>query len=200
MKNAGAGTMLIGVESGSQSVRDHMRKGFTQDDLDYTMEQFARCGIKCRFLMIVGYPTETFQDFNDTMEMFTKYKHYNDCGIIEEVNLGLTLNLLPNTILYNEKEKFNIVQNKQHINEWICKDNPTLNYKERVKRRILLQSHLEKLGYKIFEATNYTKQLLTTWQEMSKLDIEHHFIDNFTFDREKGGIVIKQETDIFRKF
>lgn len=200
MKQAGAGTMLIGVESGSQSIRDHMRKGFTQEDLDYTLEQFARCGIKCRFLMIVGYPTETWDNFCETLDMFTKYKHYNDMGIIEEVNLGLTLNLLPNTILHNEKEKFNILQSKNHINEWICRDNPSLNYKERVKRRILLQSHLEELGYKIFEAKNYTKQLLTTWQEMSKLDVDYHFIDEFTFDREKGGLLINQEKDIFRKF
>jgi anaerobic magnesium-protoporphyrin IX monomethyl ester cyclase len=193
MKEAGCGTLLIGVESGSPSVRDHMKKGFKQEDLDYNMEQLDRVGIKCRFLMIVGYPTETEYNFQETLDMFTVYKPYSDRGTIEEVNLGLTLNLLPNTPLTDNLDRYRLKKYNNHINDWICEDNPTLDYKERLRRRIRLQAHVEKLGYNVFEAKNYTKQLLSSWEEVkninsiSKTEISS---DDFKFDREKGGITI----------
>ena len=192
LKDAGCGTLLIGVESGSSAVRDHMKKGFTQQDLDYTMEQLDRVGIKCRFLMIVGYPTETAENFQETLDMFTKYKHYSDHGTIEEVNLGLTLNLLPNTPLTDNLERYRLKQYNNHINDWICDDNPTLDYKERLRRRILLQSHIEELGYSVFEAKNYTKQLFASWQEVKKNNNSDKIIipSDFKYDREKGGINI----------
>lgn len=188
MAQAGANVMLIGVESGSQAVRDHMKKGFTQEQLDYCMQQFARVGIKTRFLMIVGYPTETAQDFQATLDMFTKYQPYAESGIINEVNLGLTLNLLPNTPLHQNQQQLGIVQEANHINNWISVHNPDLDYKERLRRRIILQEHVETLGYQVFEKQNYTKQLFVAWSEVSKI-AKPVYIDRFAYDRDQGGLV-----------
>jgi radical SAM superfamily enzyme YgiQ (UPF0313 family) len=196
MKAAGAGTLLIGIESGSENVRNHMKKGFSQQDLDYTMQQLDRVSIKCRMLMIIGYPTETDEDFQLTLDMFDRYVPYLKNGIIEEVNLGLTLNLLKNTPLTDNLNKYNLVQSNSHINNWICKDNPTLDYKKRLRRRIEVQSHCENLGYKVFESANYTKQLFNSWQEVQKLNYsEPKILKNFSFDREKGGLVETPDTD-----
>ena len=41
MTESGAGTLLIGVESGSPSVRDHMQKGYSDEDLQRLMKQVA---------------------------------------------------------------------------------------------------------------------------------------------------------------
>ena len=189
MAQAGAGTMLIGIESGSPAVREHMKKGYTEEDLDYTMEQLDRVGVKVRMLMLVGYPTETEEDFQLTMKMFERYKPYLDNGTIEEVNLGLTLNLLKNTPLYDNKDKYNIVQANEHINDWVCIDNPTLTYKERLKRRIILQAHCESLGYKVFESKNYVKQLLNSWNEVCNLPEQSvAMIKNIKFDREQNSL------------
>lgn len=196
MKAAGAGTMLIGIESGSEQIRNHMKKGFSQQDLDYTMQQLDRVGIRCRMLMIIGYPTETDQDFQDTLDMFDRYLPYLKNGTIEEVNLGLTLNLLRNTPLSNNLDKYNLVQSDSHINNWICKDNPTLDYKKRLRRRIQVQAHCEKLGYKVFESKNYTKQLFNSWQEVQLLSVDPpKVIHNFSFDREKGGLIEIPDTN-----
>lgn len=173
MASAGAGTLLMGVESGSQNVRNHMKKMFNEEDLEFTMEQLARVGVRCRILIIVGYPTETEEDFQETVDMFEKYQKYALNGsipTIEHVNLGLTLNLLPLTPLDKEKEKNNIVKLNNHINDWICLDNPTLTYKERIKRRIFLQKHVQDLGYVVFEEKNYRKQLFSACLEIQKLD------------------------------
>jgi len=189
MKAAGAGTMLVGIESGSPAVREHMKKGYSEEDLNYSISQLDRVGIKVRMLMIVGYPTETLEDFELTKEMFTRYKPYLDNGTIEEVNLGLTLNLLKRTPLYDDREKYNLVQDNDHVNDWVCIDNPTLTYKERLKRRIILQSHVEELGYPVFEAANYTKQLLSSWNEVQVLtDNTGTMISNVKFDREQNSL------------
>ena len=168
-----------------------MKKGFTQDQLDYCMEQFARTGIKTRFLMIVGYPTETEEDFQKSLDMFTEYKPYCDQGIIEEVNLGLTLNLLPNTPLTADLEKYNIIQEIKHINNWVCLTNPSMDYKERLRRRIYLQQHIENLGYRVFESKNYTNQLFLAWNEVMTLKSKSHVIEDFKYDRDQGGLVEK---------
>jgi len=189
MRDSGAGTMLIGVESGSQQVRDHMKKGYTQAELDYCMEQFSRTGIKTRFLMIVGYPTETQQDFQETMDMFSNYINYCKNGTIEEVNLGLTLNLLPNTPLTNNLDNYGLIQETAHINNWICKSNPELDYKERLRRRIYLQQHIEELGYKVFESKNYTRQLFSSWSEVLHIKKQAQIIQDFKYDRDQGGLM-----------
>jgi anaerobic magnesium-protoporphyrin IX monomethyl ester cyclase len=189
MKAAGAGTMLIGIESGSPKVRDHMKKGYSQEDLDYTIEQLNRVGIKIRMLMIVGYPTETEEDFQQTVEMFKRYKPYLDAGTIEEVNLGLTLNLLKNTPLHDNKEQFNLIQPNDHVNDWVCLDNPTLTYKERLRRRIILQATCESLGYPVFESKNYLKQLISSWNEVCSLPTQTAtLIKNIRYDREQNGL------------
>ena len=96
-KLAGADNLAVGVESGSEAVRDHMKKQFSNQDLDEFMEQAYKHNINLEFLMIIGYPTETQTDFQDTIDMFTKYTKYQK--IISSVALGSTLGVLPGTPL-----------------------------------------------------------------------------------------------------
>ena len=189
MAESGAGTLLIGVESGSPSVRDHMQKGYSDEDLHYSLGEIFKNNIKVRFLMIIGYPTETQKDFQETLDFFDKYAEYGRKGLVEEVNLGLTLNLLPNTPLYNNAEEFGLATTKDHINDWICVQNPTLDFKERLKRRVKAQYYVEKLGYKVFESKNYTRALSIAWSEVMNIKQEKTVkIDasKLKFDREKG--------------
>ena len=53
-----------------------MKKQFSNQDLDEFMEQAYKHNINLEFLMIIGYPTETQTDFQDTIDMFTKYTKY----------------------------------------------------------------------------------------------------------------------------
>lgn len=170
MKASGCGTLWIGVESGSERVRNHMKKGYTEEDMQYTMRQLSRVGVKVRLLMIVGYINETYDDHQKSIDLFTHWLPYLHNGTIEEVQLGASLNLLPNTPLANHKEEFNLINPSGHINDWICTDNPTLNYKERLRRRILLQAHIERLGYPVFESKNYVKQMFNQWDQVKNID------------------------------
>jgi radical SAM superfamily enzyme YgiQ (UPF0313 family) len=203
MAQSGAGTMLIGVESGSPKVRDHMKKGYSDEDLHYSLSQLFKNNIKVRFLMIIGYPVETEEDFKLTLDFFDRYADYGKKGLVEEINLGLTLNLLPNTPLYDNAETHGLETTKNHINDWICLQNPTLDFKERLKRRIIAQHHVEKLGYKVFESKNYLRALAIAWNEVSNIknkNITKFDASKVKFDREKGILEEQKDFDPLRTY
>jgi len=202
MAESGAGTMLIGVESGSPSVRDHMKKGYSDDDLHYSLGELFKNNIKVRFLMIIGYPTETQDDFKQTLDFFDRYAEYGRNGLVEEINLGLTLNLLPNTPLFDNAKEYGLETTKQHINDWICVGNPTLDYRERLKRRITAQRHVENLGYKVFESQNYVRALSIAWNEVQNLKTQTIKVDasKLKFDREKGVLEQRPDFDPLRTY
>lgn len=148
LANSGARNLAIGVETGSDRVRNHMNKNFSNEDLDYNMIQFEKYGITCIFLMIIGYPTETNEDFQDTLNLFTRYKHLAN-RIILSVNAGSTLGILPNTPLYDNAILHNIELDFNE-NNWINYDNLNLTIKERIRRREEFCKHIDNLGFKLF--------------------------------------------------
>ena len=159
--DAGMNGVALGIESLSESVRDHMKKGFTNADLDFTLDQMHKNNMNCYFLMIVGYPTETEDDFNLGIEKFKEYKKYALDGTIYGVNLGSTASIDEGTPLYEEFHSevtgFN----------WTLPSNPTLTFKERIKRRIKLQEILMDLGYKIWNGDSQLLKLKEAYEKIN---------------------------------
>jgi radical SAM superfamily enzyme YgiQ (UPF0313 family) len=162
--DSGGKNLAIGVETGSDSVRLHMNKKFTNKDLDYTMTMLDKYNITCSFLMIVGYPTETDKDFQETLDLFTRYKKYTH--IIRDINIGSTLGILPGTPLYYNSKELNIELDK-YENNWVALDNPTLTIDQRIQRRKILKEHVLALGYTIPEdSSNHILQILEQQKDM----------------------------------
>lgn len=169
--DSGGDRLFIGVETGSDRVRTHMNKKFSNDDLDYTMTMLEKYKITCVFLMIVGYPTETQQDFQDTLDMFTKYRHLAP-HIIADINIGSTLAILPGTPLHHHAEDFNIELDK-YENNWVAWDNPDLTLDKRLERRQQLRQHVLDLGYHLNQdSTEHMLQILNKNKEMFQKRIE----------------------------
>ncbi len=142
---AGMKFVSIGVESGSDRVKAHMKKKFTNEDLDFTLDQCEKYGIDVNLLFIIGYPTETEEDFQETLDMLTRYKKYVDSGTLKNINLGNTLSILPNTPLYEQMG--DLLIEAEDLNNWHSQLNPELDLRRRIERRILAQDHAENLGY-----------------------------------------------------
>ena len=103
MADAGCKYISIGIESGSERVRNHMLKKFTDEDMYYTFDMATKYGVIISYNIIVGYPTETEQDFNDSLTLFKrvsdinktipnkKHRHaiggLNYCNIIDNTDL-----------------------------------------------------------------------------------------------------------------
>jgi radical SAM superfamily enzyme YgiQ (UPF0313 family) len=145
LKTSGAKNLNIGVESGSESVRQHMKKNFSDRELDHNMNMFEKYGITCSFLMIFGYPTETLEDFNLTLNMLERYQHLAG-KIITKLELGSTMAILPGSPLYDMAHDLDIDLDRQE-NNWIAHQNLELTLEERIRRRHYAKDFAEKLGY-----------------------------------------------------
>lgn len=70
---AGCDLVYLGQESGSEKVRNDMKKKYSNDDVEYSANQYYRNKIKQAWLFMIGYPTETEEDFQDTLRMLKYY-------------------------------------------------------------------------------------------------------------------------------
>lgn len=159
LANSGASELYIGVETGSDRIRDLMKKQFCNQDLDYTMGMLDTHNIGCTFLIIVGYPTEDEQDFQDTLDMFTRYKSLAN-RIIRNINIGSTLGILPGTDLYKNAKQYGI-ELDTHENNWIQLDHEDVTLEVRLNRRQKLLDHVAEQGYIIKQdSTAHILQIL----------------------------------------
>jgi len=139
IRDSGGEGLTIGVESGSDAVRAHMKKQFLTTDIDYELEQFDQRGIVCVLLFFSCYPTETWDDFLDTVDMFIRYQKYCASGTVYKITLGTPYTHHQQTPLWNQQEEIGLSSKPGSDILWRLDKNPTLTYYERIRRRLILQ-------------------------------------------------------------
>lgn len=166
---AGGNLLVTGVETGSDRLRKVLRKGFTNKDMDFNLEQMRKNKIKFYFMLIAGLPGETEDDFQETLDALSRWQKYVASGNIIGINLGTTATLEPGTEIYNNAEKYNIVPikglDKPKGIYWMCTTTPDLDYKERVRRRVKVQEHVTELGYPIWKGDDHLKIIIDKYKQ-----------------------------------
>lgn len=172
MKKAGCFFVSIGVESGSEKVRNDMRKLFDNDALDYTFRSCAKYGIEMAWLLLVGYPTETESDFQETLNLLEKYNWINQMGLVRSVALGPTLDIVPGSPLFKKQKEMEITWDKN--GNWVLGDN---NRVMRINRWLRLKNKCLELGYPVVEKA--TEHLLTELEKYGEKPAVSHIYDHF---------------------
>lgn len=165
--SSGARAITIGVETGSDRVREHMRKGFTNLDLDQELEQFSQRGIQCGFYLFSGYPTETWEDFEATLDMLRRYTRYVADGTILGSYLGMTFMVLPGTPI-EQQEGITWVRQEGTTSKWrsLVTD---LDYAESLRRRIILHRVYNDLGWPSRDTKWELRRLLLELKKHAKV-------------------------------
>lgn len=169
MHYAGCRQITVGIESFSESVRNDMKKKFSNAAIDYHLEQCAKWAIPNIFLMIVGYPTETPADHQSNLDAVKRYKIYSDMGIIFMLRWGLTMHIYKDTPLFKSANDYKIDilkdNNLDALYSWVSDLNPGLDFLERVRRRIELHELSYNLGYHQPNTRNELQSILSLLNE-----------------------------------
>jgi hypothetical protein len=101
------GKLQLGIESVVEKVRIALGKNFSNADIDYHLEMAKKYSIPVLLLLIVGYPTETKDDFEFTKQWFIDRKQYARHPVFEVVTSLAAV--LPNTELDRKRNEYGIV-------------------------------------------------------------------------------------------
>ncbi len=91
LKRSGAHTLKFGAESGSNRILELMQKGITWQQ---TLEANQRCkkhGIIPVFGLMMGYPTETIDEINETIDLGFRIKKENSMAQLEAMAIFTAL-------------------------------------------------------------------------------------------------------------
>ena len=91
-----------------EKVRIALGKNFTNEDIDYHLDMAKKYSVPLLLLLIVGYPTETQQDFEFTKQWFRDRQHHAR-NPIKQVVFSLSA-ILPNTKLERKQQEYGIVR------------------------------------------------------------------------------------------
>lgn len=122
LRKAGCIELHYGVDSGSTKVLKLMNKGYTSEMAEECIRNTFNAGIKNTINMLVGYPGEDDEDFNQTKEFIIRNKDY--ISILGSVN---TCAILPKTTLEAIAGKIGVTKmdssSKDYYNEWFSEGN-----------------------------------------------------------------------------
>ena len=140
MSAAGANILFVGIETGSDRVRKDMGKNFTNEDIDFQLEECSRYGIKIIPLTFTGYLTETLDDHLENLKMFKRWQRFVADGTIIGIELGSNLKIYPGAPVENMIESHDISFMLDHHGEpdiayWQSGANPNLTIREQVRRK-----------------------------------------------------------------
>jgi radical SAM superfamily enzyme YgiQ (UPF0313 family) len=117
LADSGCIALNYGCESGSQKVLNDIDKGVTVAEMEQNFIDGKKVGIHAATNWIVGFPTETYQDFADTMTFLWRMRNEN----INNIGTGMGFGLGQETIVGQNPDKFNLSYHK-YLGYWITKD------------------------------------------------------------------------------
>lgn len=147
---AGARLLKVGIESGSERIRHDMKKKFSNEDIDWFAVNCAKYNIKQLWLMFTGYPTETEEDFQKTIELLERNRHLAEQGLIA-VHLSLPMMLTNNSgFMRNYAEHYGLEHNADDSWSdffWTSSKHVENTFEVRVDRWRRFMNKIDECGY-----------------------------------------------------
>ena len=166
MKASGCGTVSVGAESGSNRVLKDMDKKMRVEDLFTELDHFRKHGLSMLVNVLVSYPTETREDFEETILMLKNWQTYFADKTLEKIGampwwFGTTdspwsKRMGPDQGFYAEKDD---------MYHWWYAKNPELDLKERIYRRMALSKVVTSLNFPLALSEKYQIKQMKMWAD-----------------------------------
>ena len=145
LKSSGLQTIYYGVESGSQRVLDLMKKGITLKNVEDAVGAAKDVNLDVLTSFILGYPGETEDDMNKTIDFSTKLdSDYCQYSILTP---------FPGTPIYNDLIEKNLIDNEEWNKYTVLK--PILKYSEIGLSKKMVERKLAKAYLKFYTRPTY---------------------------------------------
>ncbi|MDP3065442.1 MAG: radical SAM protein [Methanobacteriaceae archaeon] len=145
LKNSGMQTIYYGVESGSQRILDLMKKGITLKNVETAVKSAKNAGLEVLTSFILGYPGETEDDMNKTIDFSTRLdSDYCQYSILTP---------FPGTPVYNELREKNLIDNDDWDEYTVLK--PVLKYDEMGLNKKMVERKLVTAYLKYYARPKY---------------------------------------------
>lgn len=116
LAESGCKMLSYGIESGSNKVLKDMDKRITVDIIEQNLKDGATVGVGAHTNWIVGFPTEEYQDFYESMMLIWRNRNY-----LQNVSPGHGFTEPPDTILSQNSEKYGMIKS-YYMENWITGD------------------------------------------------------------------------------
>jgi tRNA A37 methylthiotransferase MiaB len=159
LPESGADNLVIGVETGSDRIRYQMEKKFLNEDLLAELDAFENHGVKASALFFPSWPTETSEDFDQTLKLFSKLARYGQKNVLHSAMLGTSgFSLIDGTPIDRDKHLYGLEQGPVPW-LWKCQSNPALTFWETVRRRLLMAEWCELYGIRLEQENTFRRYL-----------------------------------------
>lgn len=150
LKRAGAKTVWVGAESGSQKILDAMEKGTRVEQIHEAARRLHAAGIEVGFFLQFGYPSETREDIEMTLQMV------RDC---RPDDIGMSVSYpLPGTKFHDwVRDQLGVQQN------WLDSNDLAMLYKGQYTTAFYRQLH--RVLHKEFRARKNRELLARTLRQ-----------------------------------
>ncbi len=128
LKQSGCLALGYGIESGSQKVLSLMRKGFTVEEAERVIRDTHKAGIDVVTNFMFGFPGETDENFEETLQFVAKNKEY-----ISTLNPSLAYTAIGvGTYLHAHPEEYGIDLSAGYL-YWRTKDGQNTYEKRKIR-------------------------------------------------------------------
>jgi radical SAM superfamily enzyme YgiQ (UPF0313 family) len=166
IKEAGGRFWSLGIETGVDRIRYEMKKKFTNDDVDWHLEQSQRIGLQNLFLMIPTWPSETSEEHLEYLKIFERWQNYAVDGTIYGINISATLGINETSPLSKSEGIDFEFPNIDYIDKsmakpimWVSRSQPTLTHKEKFQRTLNLYKEVIKYNWPLVNRKQKLREL-----------------------------------------
>ena len=172
LKGSGMSTLYYGVESGSQRILNLMRKGITLKQAEDAVKSAKKAGLSVLTSFILGYPGETEEDINRTIDFSIKLKpDYSQYSILTP---------FPGTPIYRELHENGLISSENWDKYTVLE--PVLDYEKMGLTKGMVKRKLIEAYLKFYARPNY----LLKHRHMIK-EIFQIILRSFILPKLKGG-------------
>ena len=128
MAKAGCRWLGYGIETGSQALRARMNKRFTNENAYRTLQATHKAGIKAQINVMFGQPTETREEFQETLDFLRQVRPH-----VDSVLASQSFCVVDKGTIFHEKPELFGIRGEDHHLYWDSNEGEN-DYPERFRR------------------------------------------------------------------